>query len=468
MNFNDDLLDRESYSKFLTQILENPIEYKRLSDSKSLSIAIDSSWGTGKTTFIEMWKEKLKEKFVVVTYNAWKNDFAENAFESLGYEILTNEIFKKENDKKEVKSVLKNMTNVGREILKAILKMKVSQKFDESTGEMFEKILDGEENIWDFMRNIDSEDKLGNFYSNYVMYSNTIQELKKALSEAAENKNIIIIIDELDRCKPLFAIKLLEDVKHIFDVQNVSFVFALDMEQLSSSIKCVYGENMDASGYLCRFFDYVSKMPKANTKKFIEKLVDSKPLFSNQNFKNIELYYHQDNRGVKFSELLESFSYDMNLSLRDINTIYYNFKIFADIYLVGIECLEAYSFYLMMLILKYKYIDLFNKIFIKNNWNTDDLKIIPIKIKYFDTNIFNELGFRKRIKDFLVNGKLKSINGYEFRENELETIQNIPGNRKLSFYNCLFYNDIKEWNTISNKMFIKYIQEKLEFFNFHP
>ena len=90
ITFKNDKLNRKRYADFLTEIVLNPDRYKRLSDSKSMTIAIDSGWGTGKTTFLNMWYNELKDKsnVKVVTYNAWKNDFTEDAFQSFSYQLL--------------------------------------------------------------------------------------------------------------------------------------------------------------------------------------------------------------------------------------------------------------------------------------------------------------------------------------------------------------------------------------------
>ena len=66
MTFEEDKLGRKKYAEFLTEIISNPEKYKRKSDSDSFSIAIDSGWGTGKTTFIEMWIDYLKNILIII------------------------------------------------------------------------------------------------------------------------------------------------------------------------------------------------------------------------------------------------------------------------------------------------------------------------------------------------------------------------------------------------------------------
>lgn len=492
MGFENDRLNREKYADFLTEIVGNPEKYKRISDSKSLSIAIDSSWGTGKTTFIDMWKDKLeslknkedKERFIVIKYNAWKNDFVENPFESLVYTIINHKVFDSQNEIEGAEQAGKNLLKLGIKLGKILVKLKVSNQLGEevkdAVGKTVENLLDLNIDAFkyanDFLKN--KKTKMDNFFEDYKEYLKTIEELKEELGKVSKKKNIIIIVDELDRCKPLFAIRLLESVKHIFDVPNVSFVFALDMEQLSHSIKCIYGQNMDASGYLCRFFDYISKMPKADTRDYIRSLVKGSPLNRNS------ISEFDKSNGIEeiieFSDIFENFSRNMNLSLRDINTIYSNFLILEQLELKNVNCMRAYSLYLMLLILKYKYTEVFNRIFITNNCDISNEAILKNysngKNKYFNSNVFKTIMEREKIGRILfsVQNKRERVYEQQIDYNGKAIIYDIDyfdkvaitASDTINVSNCLFYDDIKKWDKIKNKPLVKYIQEKLEFFDF--
>ena len=86
-------------------------------------------------------------------------------------------------------------------------------------------------------------------------------------------KPLIIIIDELDRCRPSYAVELLEVAKHIFAVDHIVFVLAVNRSQLSHSVKALYGNDFDAYGYLKRFFDVDFRLPDPSREKFIDKLL---------------------------------------------------------------------------------------------------------------------------------------------------------------------------------------------------
>ena len=93
--------------------------------------------------------------------------------------------------------------------------------------------------------------------------------MARALSEANENLPLIVAIDELDRCRPSYAIELLEVAKHLFAVDHVVFVLAVNCEQLAHSVKALYGNDFDAEGYLRRFFDVDCQLPEPGRDAFI-------------------------------------------------------------------------------------------------------------------------------------------------------------------------------------------------------
>ena len=94
-------------------------------------------------------------------------------------------------------------------------------------------------------------------YDDYNEYKKALKELKTLLTQWAskqKNKPIVVIIDELDRCKPDYAIKTLEVLKHFFDVSGFVFVLAIDDEQLKNSVQTLFGA-IDYEGYKRKFIN---------------------------------------------------------------------------------------------------------------------------------------------------------------------------------------------------------------------
>ena len=100
-------------------------------------------------------------------------------------------------------------------------------------------------------------------------FRSALDMVASSASKSQNDKPLIVFIDELDRCKPTYAIRLLETAQHFFTVRNVVFVLGLDREQLGHSIKAVYGNSFDSDGYLRRFFDIDYRLPNSSRDLFV-------------------------------------------------------------------------------------------------------------------------------------------------------------------------------------------------------
>ena len=163
------------------------------------------------------------------------------------------------------------------------------------------------------------------FLEAYLEQRSTKEKLKKRLAKmsakvADETKHpMVFIIDELDRCRPTFAIELLERVKHIFDAPNLVFVFGLNRDELCKSLQSVYGE-IDSDVYLRRFFDMEFTLPEVDTKSFAEHLIRKFELANF--FTTLGTNANSSTYEVSYPKLLGSiplFWGHLGLSLRDID-----------------------------------------------------------------------------------------------------------------------------------------------------
>ena len=93
-------------------------------------------------------------------------------------------------------------------------------------------------------------------------------------------RSLFIMIDELDRCRPSYAIELLEIAKHLFSVDKIVFVLALNRMELAHSVRGLYGVEFDAEGYLYRFFDLDYTLPSPNREKFVLQAIRDTGLFT--------------------------------------------------------------------------------------------------------------------------------------------------------------------------------------------
>jgi hypothetical protein len=150
---------------------------------------------------------------------------------------------------------------------------------------------------------------------------------------ASEHKKIVVFVDDLDRCRPDYAISVLECIKHLFSVQGLVFVLSVDNNQLHQAVKSVYGPAIDSDGYLRRFIDWQFLLPKAKTKDFVQFLVDKFHLVGLKNFVSGSRWPGAENHYAgeypsKDLKLFAALSHSFGLSFRQIE------QAFTDIFLV--------------------------------------------------------------------------------------------------------------------------------------
>jgi predicted KAP-like P-loop ATPase len=148
MSKKEDKLDRGEFIEFVKGLLLKSEQYKRDSESNSYVIALDSAWGTGKSYFIDLLMQSVTDDthnthdtLRIVKYNAWKNDYCENAFEPLIYDILTSDCLSfsmgNDIDKENIKSILKQIGKIGLAFGKQVL----THNLKETTGLDCEEVL---------------------------------------------------------------------------------------------------------------------------------------------------------------------------------------------------------------------------------------------------------------------------------------------------------------------------------------
>lgn len=260
-NFSSDHLNREGIADYLTHFITTS---SPTTNEKSLVIAIDSPWGTGKTSFINMWSNKLRNEentpFNIIQYNAWENDDAPNALIPIicSFSQLLGEDPNVSDDRKTkiIQAIKIAIPYAANGIIKRYCGI--------DTSELSHAVSDA--------ITTSLSDTIYNDFTALKKKKETFRDLVKQFTD--DGKKLLIYIDELDRSRPTFAIETLEAVKHFFDLENVIFVFSLDLKQLQHSIATIYG-NIDCIGYLQRFFDCITSFPTTSLNQFVsEQLFD--------------------------------------------------------------------------------------------------------------------------------------------------------------------------------------------------
>lgn len=345
----DDKLGRLEYAKLLKTIILNSDQYKRDLLTNAYTIAVDSPWGTGKSYFFNMFMNYCEDidDLKVIYYNAWENDFWDNPFEPFMNTILEDGIFQLQIDNKNAANLVKSILLAAKNIGCGFIRTKIEKQLNVNIPDN----LDTVEALKDFLLSENS------FFGEYKLFRQNILNMKEIMTTYIEDskRKLVIIVDELDRCKPNFAIQTLEIVKHLFDVKDMVFVFAVDISQLSCSIKTVYGQDMDSTGYLCRFFDYISKIPQTSYDLFIKDQLNNITWIQQLEYR--EEFIKDIN---KFIIKIQSY---YKLTLRDLDTVLKSYNIMCDIFLNNYALSLAHYNFLFFLTMKYKEIDMYNEIF---------------------------------------------------------------------------------------------------------
>lgn len=420
----DDIFNRKIVADNLTKILNKSEELR----DDSFVVAIDSSWGTGKSVFIKKWinevntsSEELYEnlKATVIYYNSWENDDSCDAFTPLAYHIYNK---------------FESLVNEGRLETELVDKLKdTSIKVASSFARVLAKRIGIDDEIMTTLKQVidmgkDTYNKVTStpFFDEFKNKKAVKDEFRKLISEIPyeikESEKLIIVIDELDRCRPTFAIETLEIIKHYFNIDNIIFVLSLDIEQLGYAIATIYGQNMDAVGYLRRFIDVIVKIPTPEKKDYIKENTILKDYLP---------------------EIVKVVTY-YDMSIRDINKFLINIELFYDSINDGKFKHNAFELYIYLIAVKLKYPNEFKQLLTDGNITDEKFysknKVLPKKL--WDDNFM-----------FLTNG------------GNLLTIQEIINDS--SYYKDTLNNFIDKDDLSNNSRNIllsigKYIFEKIE------
>lgn len=248
-----DILNRTEFVDQLIHLIEN------ISNNKSATcFALDGPWGCGKSFVLDMLEEKLDvwqseetydNKYFIIRYNSWKYDYYEEPLVALVTSMISaidqKTGFLSEKQKSEVLGVLKAAANLAGEAANTILKAKLG--IDLLKWETM--IQEGKEAG---AKAYEAEHQ----YDNYTNFNKGLIQLKDTLHKLSKDFTIILLVDELDRCIPEYAIKVLERLHHLTDdISNIITVIATDKNRLATGIKQIFGYD-DPDKYLEKFINF--------------------------------------------------------------------------------------------------------------------------------------------------------------------------------------------------------------------
>lgn len=293
-----------------------------------LVISVSGDWGTGKTYLAKNWHKYLEEqKYFTCYIDAHKKDYAEDPLLIIMSEIESsvNKYIKKEEVfiKRAFTPVKKKFIPFLASGIKTAGKVGASVLLPDVVSSVAKQIIDevDAEKVKEFVKS--SIEKYGKkkdnyikqYYQNIQAYSKNMEAFKQELEKFAAkfDKPVVIFIDELDRSNPQFVIKLIEQLKHIFEIPNLAFILTVNKKELSNTIKGIYGSEMDGYAYYKKFTTHdftlypIEQIDYYNIKIFIQETI-----------KKYNDFKINDNDFYMFSI---DIAQRLNLSLRDIEQI---------------------------------------------------------------------------------------------------------------------------------------------------
>lgn len=281
MDCKEDVLDRASFVKQIIDLTMIVSENR-----KNCCFAIEGEWGSGKSFVLEKIQECLdkekaegRDRFFTVRYDCWEYDYYEEpvvAIISVLKDVLDSYLnLIPEGAKSFLLDTAKNMiTKAGVGILKSKLGVDIGECIGESKS--------------------DAE-----LYDQYFGFREAIETVRNGIKEIAKDQTVVIIVDELDRCLPTYAIKVLERIHHIFNgLENVVAIIAMEKKQIENSLHQIYGEGMDVDQYLKKFISFSVKLDNGSARNFIAKYPSFMDMFDIQENDEMESFLNTITLGL--------------------------------------------------------------------------------------------------------------------------------------------------------------------------
>ena len=257
-----------------------------------VTIGLVGAWGSGKTRFLELLEADLRKRGTIMSvyFDAWARDFSEDPFASFCAEMHAQ--FARNNKTKVAETRVKLREKARKVIastvgsgIKALGRASIHLAaahtgLDPATAEAGSKVVEGP--IEKAAEKI-SDAIAGSMQESIEKAPDARREFRSALEDvvaaigddsSGSDCKLLILVDEIDRCRPDFAIRLLETIKHFFNVPRVTFLIAYDEKYTISAAKALYGQSFDAENYLRRFIDVRFWLPASDAQSFVRKVIE--------------------------------------------------------------------------------------------------------------------------------------------------------------------------------------------------
>lgn len=329
---------RKPVAEKIISLLESPL--------KISPIVIDGDWGTGKTEFSKKLAALIatnESRHKVIYVDAFTEDHNDAPILTIMAAIVA---LYPENEKKEIISKALPALRFG---LKAVLKAGAGWVLKQNANDIADEFQDAIKDA----TNSAIDGSVEALLDDHIEAKKHLLALKEVLTELTSENKITIIIDELDRCKPSFAISIIENIKHVFETENLNFLLVANISQLKASINHIYGSAVDSDRYLDKFIKFTYSLPvtfKENNYDDILASTSHWKMLCNQseNLKKAEQYC---------SIFVEKFIILKKLSLREVETLSRYIEIYQTLSKGGIskEWIPGYCLYRTLAVILYSF-----------------------------------------------------------------------------------------------------------------
>ena len=255
-----DTLNRDIYIKNIKHVIE-----VLKNNGNGGSFAISAGWGYGKSFVLEKLESELSsnEDFIILHFDCWKYSYYEEPLIAL-LASMVDQLQEVDNTSDVLQTAVKALGYMLGESFLAI-------------SSTISKVTLGGVDLVDAGRKTykDIKDKLNDFclpdYDRNSSLRKSIEIMRGVLGRVASQKQLILVIDELDRCLPAYQIKILERIHHLMDKQTSITVYAINPEQLRETIRQIYGGDSEerTTAYLKKFMEFQIPLPVGNLQNHI-------------------------------------------------------------------------------------------------------------------------------------------------------------------------------------------------------
>lgn len=300
-----DILNRSEYAKRLTRLLDSVDE--------PLVIALDGDWGSGKSFFLRCWTgahiNEFDGKSQIIYFDAFAKDFLKDPLIGIT-EALEERLLAIRGEKSSLEKMKSALIKLARPALRVTISAMTagiseiaSPVVAAAAGEVSKSATEGINTIW----------------KNEKERTAAIEEFREGLKSITtmdeKKRNLIFVVDELDRCRPDYAIDLLEIIKHFFEVPHVHFVLGVNQEELEGNIRHRYGDGTNSRAYLAKYINLRMTLPDG-----------IKPIGHNERAASLQ-YIRAQSDNMEIDREFAEITYDMallinkNISLRDASRL---------------------------------------------------------------------------------------------------------------------------------------------------